>query len=135
VVKYQFLSDEWFAIIDQLVEEHGAEAPGTTNVVMNLTVTDTPFGAERHLHLGVHGGQAHWGIGHVDQGDLHVTTDYETAKEVFVSGDPAAGMQAFMTGKVKVQGDMAKLLTAQAAGGGPTGSASALQAAIQGITE
>ena len=135
MVKYQFLSDEWFAIIDQLVEEHGAEAPGTTNVVMNLTVTDTPFGAERHLHLGVHGGQAHWGIGHVDQGDLHVTTDYETAKEVFVSGDPAAGMQAFMTGKVKVQGDMAKLLTAQAAGGGPTGSASALQAAIQGITE
>ena len=135
MVKYQFLSDEWFAIIDQLVEEHGAEAPGTTNVVINLTVTDTPFGAERHLHLGVHGGQAHWGIGHVDQGDLHVTTDYETAKEVFVSGDPAAGMQAFMTGKVKVQGDMAKLLTAQAAGGGPIGSASALQAAIQGITE
>jgi hypothetical protein len=134
VAKYQFLSDEWFAIIDQLVEEHGAEAPGSANVVMNVTVTDTPFGAERHLHLGVQGGQAHWGIGHVDNADLHVTTDYSTAKDVFVSGDPTAGMQAFMTGKVKVQGDMAKLLATQATGG-PTGSASALQAAIQGITE
>jgi hypothetical protein len=134
VAKYQFLSDEWFAIIDRLVEEHGADASDTANVVMNVTVTDTPFGAERHLHLGVRGGQAHWGIGHVGDGDLQVTTDYATAKDVFVSGDPTAGMQAFMTGKVKVQGDMAKLLAAQASGG-PTGSASALQAAIQGITE
>jgi SCP-2 sterol transfer family len=134
VAKYQFLSDEWFAVVDQLVEEHGAEAPGSANVVMNLTVTDTPFDAERRLHLGVRGGQAHWGIGHVDDADLHVTTDYATAKEVFVSGDPAAGMQAFMSGRVKVQGDMAKLLASQA-GGGPTGSASALQAAIQDITE
>ncbi len=134
MAKYQFLSDEWFAIIDRLVEEHGAEAPDSTNVVMNVTVSDTPFGAERHLHLGVRGGQAHWGIGHANDADLQVTTDYATAKEVFVSGDPTTGMQAFMSGKVKVQGDMAKLLAAQATGG-PTGSASALQAAIHGITE
>jgi hypothetical protein len=39
-------------------------------------------------------------------------------------------MQAFMAGKVKVQGDMAKLMASQAGGGNP-----ALQAAIEGITE
>ncbi len=131
--KYQFLSDQWFAAVDQLVEEHGAEAPGTADVILNLTVTDTPFDTERRLHLGVRGGRPHWGIGHLDDADLQISTDYATAKDVFVSGDPAAGMQAFMSGKVRVQGDMAKLMAAQA-GGGP-GGANDIQAAVQGITE
>lgn len=134
MAKYRFLSDEWFAMVDQLAEEHGAEAPGQADVVMNVTVTETPFGSERHLHMGAQRGQGHWGIGHVDHADLHLTTDYGTAKEVFVSGDPVVGMQAFMAGKVKVQGDMAKLLAAQA-GAGPPGGATPLQTAIQGITE
>jgi hypothetical protein len=124
VAKYQFLSDEWFAAVDGLVEQHGADAPGAGDVLLNLTVTQTPFDTERRLHLGVRGGRADWGVGHA----------YETAKDVFVSGDPTAGMQAFMSGKVRVQGDMAKLMAAQAGGGGP-GGASTLQAAVQEITE
>jgi putative sterol carrier protein len=42
-------------------------------------------------------------------------------------------MQAFMAGKVKVQGDMTKLMAAQG-GGGPAGN-EALQQAIQDMTE
>ena len=57
-------------------------------------------------------------------------TDYATAKQVFVSGDPNAGMQAFMQGKVRVQGDMAKLMASQQGGGNPK-----LQEAIQAATE
>jgi hypothetical protein len=133
VAKHPFLSDEWFAIVEQLVEEHGADAPAHASIVMNLTVTETPFGDERHLHMGAKEGRGPWGIGHVPDADVTLTTDYATAKEVFVSGDPAAGMQAFMAGKVKVQGDMAKLMAAQAGGAGPGGSA--LAEAIQGITE
>jgi SCP-2 sterol transfer family len=132
VAKHQFLSDEWFAIVDKLVEEHGADAPAHASIVMNLTVTDTPFGEERHLHMGAKDGRGHWGIGHANDADVTLTTDYVTAKEVFVSGDPAAGMQAFMAGRVKVQGDMAKLMAAQGTGGGGN---SALQEAIHGITE
>jgi len=133
VAKYPFLSDEWFAAVHTLIEEHGAEAPGTADVLLNLTVTDTPFDGERRLHLGVRGGDADWGLGHRDDADLQISTDYATAKEVFVSGDPAAGMQAFMSGKVRVQGDMAKLLAAQASGG--PGGDRALHAAVQGVTE
>jgi hypothetical protein len=134
VAKYQFLSDEWFARVEQLVEEHGADAPGGTDILMNLTITDTPFGTERQMHMGAKQGQGLWGVGHADGADLQLTTDYATAKEVFVAGDPMAGMQAFMSGRVKVQGDMAKLMAAQAGGAGP-GGATALQTAIQGITE
>ena len=103
------------------------------DVVVNLTITGTPFGDERMMHMGARDGQGHWGIGHLDGADVTLTTDYATAKDVFVSGNPQAGMQAFMAGKVKVQGDMTKLMMAQQ-GGGPGGNA-ALQEAIQGITE
>ena len=42
-----------------------------------------------------------------------MTTDYATAKALFVDQDPAAGMQAFMAGKITVQGDMMKLMAMQ----------------------
>lgn len=131
--KHPFLSDEWFAVVEKLVEDHGAEAPAHQSVVVNLVVTDTPFGEERHMHMGARDGRGHWGIGQLDDADVTLTTDYVTAKDVFVSGNPQAGMQAFMAGKVKVQGDMTKLMMAQQ-GGGPGGN-QALQEAIQGITE
>jgi SCP-2 sterol transfer family protein len=128
--KHQFLSDDWFAIVEKLVEQHGADAPANANVMVNLVVTDTPFGDERQMHMGARDGKGHWGIGHDADADVTLTTDYATAKQVFVSGDPNAGMQAFMQGKVRVQGDMAKLMASQQGGGNP-----ALQEAIQGITE
>ena len=134
VTKHAFLSDDWFAIVEQLVEEHGTDVPGETSITMNLTVTDTPFGDERRMHMGAKDGRVHWGNHHVDDADLTLTTDYETAREVFITGDAQAGMQAFMAGKVRVQGDMAKLMAVQASGGGP-GANGALAEAIQGITE
>jgi hypothetical protein len=130
VAKHQFLSDDWFAVVEKLVEELGADAPAQANVMVNLVITETPFGDERQMHMGARDGKGHWGIGHAGDADVTLTTDYVTAKQVFVSGDPNAGMQAFMQGKVRVQGDMAKLMASQQGGGNP-----ALQEAIQGITE
>jgi hypothetical protein len=132
VAKHEFLSDEWFAVVDQLFEEHSADAPDT-DIVMNLIVVDTPFGDERHLHIGARGGKAHWGIGHAPDADVTLTTDYETAKDMVVAGDPQAGLAAFMAGKVKIQGDLAKLMAAQMAGAGPSGIGP-LAEAVQGIT-
>jgi len=134
VAKHAFMSDEWFALVDQLVEVHGTDIPAHAAILVNVTVTDTPFGAERRMHMGADAGQAHWGIGHKEGSDLTLSTDYETAREVFVTGDPQAGMAAFMSGKVKIQGDLAKLMAAQASGVGP-GANNALAEAIQGITE
>jgi hypothetical protein len=130
VAKHPFLSDEWFETVGKLVEEHGADAPPQANVVVNLVITETPFGDERKMHMGARDGKGHWGIGHDDDADVTLTTDYATAKEVFASNNPQAGMQAFMAGKVKVQGDMAKLMASQSGGGNPK-----LQEAIQAATE
>ena len=130
MAKHQFLSDEWFEVVEKLVEEHGADAPPQANVVVNLVITETPFGDERKMHMGARDGKGEWGVGHTADADVTLTTDYATAKQVFASGDPNAGMQAFMQGKVRVQGDMAKLMASQQGGGNP-----ALQQAIQDATE
>ena len=133
MAKYPFLSDEWFAEVKKLVAEHGTEgAPAHQNVAVNLVITDTPFG-ERQMFMGSKDGSAAMGEGHTEGADVTLTTDYGTAKEVFIANNPQAGMQAFMAGKVKVQGDMTKLMAMQAGGGG--GANPALSQAIQDITE
>jgi hypothetical protein len=130
VAKHPFLSDDWFAEVEKLVEKHGADAPSQANVMVNLVITETPFGDERQMHMGARDGKGEWGLGHREDAEVTLTTDYTTAKQVFASNDPNAGMQAFMQGKVRVQGDMAKLMASQQQGGNP-----ALQAAIQEMTE
>jgi hypothetical protein len=131
VAKSEFLSDEWFISVTALMVEHGADAPATTSMMLNMVVTDTPWG-ERLMYMGAIEGRAEMGQGHSEVADVTLTTDYATAKDVFISGNQQAGMQAFMAGKVKVQGDMTKLMMAQQ-GGGPGGN-QALTDAIQEMT-
>ena len=128
--KYPFLSDQWFDAADRLIKEHGTGAPPTTNLVMNLEVADGDKTVE--FHMGSKDGATLFGKGHADGADLTLSTDMDTAREVFVAGNQQAGMQAFMSGKVRVQGDMTKLMMAQAGGGGAN---PALQEGLQSITE
>jgi putative sterol carrier protein len=101
---------------------------------MNLVVTDTPFSSDCQFHMGADDGRALFGPGHIEGADVTLTTDYATAKDVFASGNPQAGMQAFMAGKVRVQGDMAKLMAGAAQGGGAAGNQELQQAIIE-VTE
>ena len=72
-------------------------------------------------------------IGHLDDADLTVTLDYATARAILVEGNPQAGMQAFMAGKIKVQGDMTKLMAMTQ--GAPDPVAEEVAAKIKEITE
>ena len=128
--KYPFLSDAWFDAAQKLIDEHGTGAPPTTNLVMNLEITDGDKTIE--FFMGSKDGQTLFGKGKTEEADLTLSTDMATAKAVFISGDQQAGMQAFMAGKVRVQGDMTKLMMAQAGG---QGGNPALTEALQAITE
>ena len=128
--KYPFLSDAWFDAADKLIKEHSAAAPPGVNLVMNLEVSSGENTIE--FHMGSKDGSTLFGKGKLDGADLTMSTDMDTARSVFVSGDQAAGMQAFMAGKVRVQGDMTKLMMAQAGGGG---TSPGLTEALQSITE
>lgn len=133
VTRFPFLSDEWFEAVAGVLAEHDVGA-GAKEVMMNLVVTDTPFGERRELHLGSRSGEVIWGRETHEEADLTLTVDYVTAKDVFVGGNAQVGMQAFMAGKVTVQGDLTKLMAVvQGEGAGPGNAA--LAAMLQSITE
>jgi putative sterol carrier protein len=104
---------------------------------MNLIITAVPFGeGELNAHMDTSDGTMTMDTTHLEGPDLTVTLDYDTAKAILVDGDPQAGMQAFMGGKIKVQGDMTKLMAMQQ-GMSPTAATDAVTVAqlIQDITE
>ncbi len=114
---YPFLSDEWIAearkIRAEMADPERESAPPSASVRMNQVITEVPFGdGNLEAHLDTSSGTLEMETGHLDEPDVTVTLDYATAKAIFVDGTLDAGMQAFMAGKVRVQGDMAKLISA-----------------------
>ena len=101
-------------------EYRGKTQPTAHQVKMNQIITDVPFGdGTIDAHMDTSSGDMEMDTGHLENPDVTVTLDYATAKAIFVDGNPQAGMQAFMAGKIKVQGDMTKLMAMQQASPDP----------------
>jgi hypothetical protein len=135
VATYPFLSDEWLSAARAIREEYRGKLPPLAHQVrMNQIITDVPFGPGTiEAHMDSSSGEVELDLGHLPDAELTVTVDYPTAKAIFVEQNPQAGMQAFMAGKIKVQGDMTKLMAMQAGGVDP--AASAVADRIKAITE
>ncbi len=130
LVTYQFLSDEWVDAARKIREEAGETASVGQPVKMNLVITEVPFKDDPvDAHMDTTSGQLELDFGHIEGSDVTVTLDYPTARSIMVDGDPQAAMQAFMAGKIKLQGDMTKAMALQ---GGPADPA--LAAKIKEIT-
>ena len=114
---YQFLTQEWIDAAREIREKYAAESiKVSTSIRMNQVITDAPFGdGTVKTFLDTSSGDVVMELGELDTPDLTVTTDYATARQIFVDQDAAAGMQAFMTGRIKVQGDMMKMMAMQTA--------------------
>ncbi len=135
MAKYPFLSDEWMSAAKEIREQYrGKTSPAAHTVRMNLRINEVPFGSGTiEAHMDSTSGEMEMDLGHLDSPDLTVGVDYATAKAIFVDGNPQAGMQAFMAGKVKVEGDMTKLMAMQAAA--PDATAVEMAGKIKDITE
>ena len=134
VPKYQFLTPEWIEEAKRVRDQFDTDAtPPAHSVRMNQVITEVPFGdGDVNVHMDTSSGEVKIDLGHLDDPDLTVTLDYDTAKAIIVDGNPQAGMQAFMAGKIKVQGDMTKLMAMQQ--GTPDPAAAAVAAKIKDIT-
>lgn len=132
---YPFLSDEWIEEAHAIrAEFRGRTTPIPHVIRMNLVVTELPFGdGSLQAHMDTSEGELELDKGHLDAPDLTVTVDYATAREILVEGNAQAGMQAFMAGKVRVEGDMAKLMVLTT-GQGPDPATQELAGKIRQIT-
>ena len=105
----QFLSDDWLTEVKKISDEFRDESAPGADITVNVTVTEGPEG-DRELHLS----NGTFGGGHIDGAPTKLTLPYEVAKDMFVNGNQQAAMQAFMSGQIKVEGDMTKIMAMQA---------------------
>jgi hypothetical protein len=133
-----FLSDAWMDEAKKIREEVGdSDTQPAHKVRMNMVIVECPDGVGAdgtvNTHMDTSSGQLEMDLGHLEGPDLTITADYATAKAIFVDQNPQAGMQAFMSGKVKVQGDMSKLMAMQQ--GAPDPKAAEIAERIKTITD
>jgi hypothetical protein len=114
-MSFAFLSDEWIAAAREIRSRHDAAATALAlEAKINLLITEVPFAdGTIQSYMEASNGRLELELGSLDTPDCTVTTDYATARALLVDQDPAAAMQAFMSGRIKVQGDMMKLMAMQ----------------------
>lgn len=100
---YEFLSDDWFNAV--LALPAPPSPPSAAGLTVNVVVTrDEGSDVEMHMHEGT------MQRGLSEQASTTLTTPYSVARALFVEQDQNAAMQAFMSGRIKVAGDMTKLM-------------------------
>ncbi|HAO60327.1 MAG TPA: SCP-2 sterol transfer family protein [Psychrobacter sp.] len=106
-----FLTDEWFSEVDRLTAEAGDLnlPPALANTKINLKITNTANGdVNAALENGV-----------LKKGETDATTtiniDQETLKAIALKGDMNEAMNAFMSGKIRIDGDMGQVMALQTA--------------------
>ena len=128
---YEFLSDEWMEAAREIrarYEEHVPEI--TMSVRINQVITEVPFGdGQIFAYVDTSEGSLALELGELDEPDAVMMVDYHTAHAIIVERDPAVVMQSFLQGRIRVQGDMMKLMAMQAAAGADPNDELAVQLA------
>ena len=127
-MRYEFLSDDWFTKVDELIAAAGdlQIPPAMKDVEVNVTIVAPRGEVQLFLKDGL------FTRGHQPGAATTLTLDADLARKIFVEADQAAGVQAFLAGQIKVDGDLAKLVAMQTVD--PSGPQVALTRRIAEIT-
>jgi putative sterol carrier protein len=110
----KFLSEEWARDVTTALNSHGGfkNAIGAAELGIQFQVEDAPEG-DVNYYLKSSGGTSNMAIGTLDDPDVTVKQSYDTASAI--SKGELNAQTAFMTGKLKVSGNLAKLMMHQSA--------------------
>lgn len=113
MAKHAFLSPSWIDETRKLRVEFADKVnpPAAPPVRLNLIVDEVPFESSRlDAHLDTSSGEPEIELGHLDSPNATVSVDYATAKNIFVDGNMSAAIEGLQLGRIKVQGDMMRLM-------------------------
>lgn len=110
----KFLSEEWAAEATTALNSHEGfkNAIGAADLGIQFQTTDAPDG-DVDYYLSTSGGNATLAVGELEGADVTVKQSYDTA--VGIAKGDLNTQTAFMTGKLKVSGNLAKLMMHQSA--------------------
>jgi hypothetical protein len=107
-----FLSDAWFDAVEALRDKAPDAPEVVADIAVNMVVTGGPDG-ERTLHFA--GGRFDRGL--VEGAPTTVTVPHRVARSLLVDLDPEVAMTAFLTGEIRVEGDVSRLMELQKSAG------------------
>jgi putative sterol carrier protein len=110
----KFLSEEWASSVTAALNAHEGfrNAIGAADLTIQFNTTDAPDG-DVDYYLQSTGGTTALQVGSIETPDVTVKQSYETATAI--SQGELNTQTAFMTGKLKVSGNLAKLMMHQGA--------------------
>lgn len=123
------MSDAWLDAVEALRSEAPEPPAAMKDLCVNIVVQGGPDG-DREVHMKA--GQFERGL--ADDAPTKLSVPYDVAKAIFIDGNPQAAMQAFMSGQIKIEGDMTKIMAMQSAGASPSPEQQAFQAKLKEIT-
>lgn len=108
----KFLTEEWAGEVTSALNSHEGfkNAIGAADLGIQFTTEGGPDGNVDY-YLKSSGGSSQMAIGTLDDPDVTVTQSYDTATSI--SKGDLNTQTAFMTGKLKVSGNLAKLMMHQ----------------------
>jgi putative sterol carrier protein len=107
----KFLTPEWAgAAQDAMNADEGFVTAIGGNTARLQQVVSTPEGEKRYW-VKLENGAAQVAMGDIDNPDATISQDYDTAKGI--STGELSAVSAYMTGKLRVTGDLMKLMTMQ----------------------
>ena len=110
----KFLSEEWTLDVTSALNDHEGfkNAIGAAELGIQYLVEGGPDG-DVSYYMSTSGGQSTMALGELEDPDVSVKQSYDTATAIS-KGDLNI-QTAFMTGKLKVSGNLAKLMMHQSA--------------------
>ena len=109
----KFLSEEWAQEVTNALNasDDFQSAASGQSVKLQQVVTDTPDGGEAKYFFTLEGGKVQVGLGEITDAEATLTQSYETA--VAITKQELNPQNAFMQGKLKISGNMMKLMQLQ----------------------
>lgn len=123
---HPFLSDAWFAAVQDLLAEGRPEfPPALAGIVLNVVVQDVGINT---TYRG-----CWFEPGHSEDAEATLITTRELAHEVMVKKNMALGVRAISSGKAKIKGNRTKLMKLRAVR--PSPSQSEFEQRVAAFTE
>jgi hypothetical protein len=111
-MSYPFLSDAWFDAVEALRDKAPAAPGEVAGIAVKMVVNGGPDG-DRTLHFA----EGRFDRGLVGGAPTTVTVPHRVARSMIVDLDPEVAITAFMTGEIRVEGDLTRLLELQQSAG------------------
>ena len=109
----QFLSEEWAQAVQEALGGNAAFKSAIASQNAKLQQVVTTGDGETRYWFKLEGGDANLGLGDIDEPNATITQDYDTA--VALAKNELTGTAAYMSGKIRISGDLMKIMQLQGA--------------------